>query len=194
MMTSNSQNEFISVISRNIKPGHEKDYDDWLQRYLTLERKAPGYLGATIIIPGGPSSTLRYIIIRFTDKPSMKAWEDSPESLKLLDEVNSYSTRHYDTAAGLETWFTLPQLKNVVAQSPPRWKMAIVVFIAVYAISSLTRSILNPFIGQWPILSNTVIYTAILVVSLTYFAMPIMSRLLRRWLYPRKYQQDYRQD
>jgi uncharacterized protein len=120
MMTSNSQNEFISVISRNIKTGHEKDYDDWLQRYLTLERKAPGYPGATIIIPGGPSSALRYITIRFTDKPSMKAWEDSPESLKLLDEVNNYSTRHYDTAPGLETWFTLPQLKNVVAQPPPR--------------------------------------------------------------------------
>jgi antibiotic biosynthesis monooxygenase (ABM) superfamily enzyme len=46
--------------------------------------------------------------------------------------------------------------------------MAIVVFIAVYAMSSLTRSILNPFIGQWPILSNTIIYTAILVISLTY--------------------------
>jgi len=72
--------------------------------------------------------------------------------------------------------------------------MAIVVFIAVYAISSLTRSILNPFLGQWPILGNTIIYTTILVVSLTYFAMPIMSRLLRRWLYPRKYQQDYCQD
>jgi uncharacterized protein len=50
----------------------------------------------------------------------MKAWEDSPESLKLLDEVNNYSTRHYDTAPGLETWFTLPRLKNVVAQPPPR--------------------------------------------------------------------------
>lgn len=58
-MTSNSQNEFISVINRNIKPGHEKDYDDWLQRYLTLERKAHGYRGATIIIPGGPSSALK---------------------------------------------------------------------------------------------------------------------------------------
>lgn len=155
---------------------------------------AHGYRGATIIIRGGPSSALRYIIIRFTDKPSMKAWKDSPESLKLLDEVNNYSTRHYDTATGLETRFTLPQLKNVVAQPPPRWKMAIVVFIAVYAISSLTRSILNPFLGQWPILSNTIIYTTILVVSLTYFAMPIMNRLLRRWLYPRKYQQEYRQD
>jgi uncharacterized protein len=102
----------------------------------TAVLNAHGYRGATIIIPGGPSSALRYIIIRFTDKPSMKAWEDSPESLKLLDEVNNYSTRHYETATGLETWFTLPHLKNVVAQPPPRWKMAIVVFIAVYAINS----------------------------------------------------------
>jgi hypothetical protein len=36
----------------------------------------------------------------------------------------------------------------------------------------LLGSILSPIIGQWPILANAVIYTAILV------AMPIMSRLL----------------
>ena len=95
-MASNPQNEVVSVISRNIKPGHEKDYDDWLQRYLTLERNAPGYIGATIIIPGGNSSALRYIIIRFTDKSSMKAWENSPESLKLLEKVSNYSTRYYE--------------------------------------------------------------------------------------------------
>ncbi len=34
-------------------PGYEKDYDNWAQRYLTFIRKAPGYLGITIIIPGG---------------------------------------------------------------------------------------------------------------------------------------------
>ena len=55
---------------------------------------------------------------------------------------------------------------------------------AVYAISSISRSILNPFIGQWPILGNAIIYTAILVVLLTYFALPIANRLLRSWLYP----------
>jgi antibiotic biosynthesis monooxygenase (ABM) superfamily enzyme len=36
--------EAIEVISRNIKPGHEKHYDDWLRRYMLLENKAPGYL------------------------------------------------------------------------------------------------------------------------------------------------------
>ena len=62
------QNEVTSVICRKIRPGHEKDYNDWIRRYLTLERKATGYLGTTIIILGGSKSPLRYIIRRFADK------------------------------------------------------------------------------------------------------------------------------
>jgi hypothetical protein len=67
--------------------------------------------------------------------------------------------------------------------------MAIVIFFAAYAISAISRYILNPFTGQWSLLGNAVIYTAILVISLTYFALPIANRLLRRWLYPGKVQE-----
>ena len=42
-----------SLISRSIKPGYEKDYDDWLRRFLEFERKALGYLGTTVVLPGG---------------------------------------------------------------------------------------------------------------------------------------------
>ena len=177
------QNEVTTVICRKITAGHEKDYNDWVRRYLTLERKAPGYLGTTIIIPGGSKSPLRYIIRRFADKAAMERWDNSEESLRLLKEANDYSTRHYDTSTGLETWFTLPDLKTLSQSPPPRWKMTIVIFFAAYAISSLSRYILTPFIGEWPILGNAAIYTAILVVSLTYFALPIGNRLLRHWLY-----------
>jgi uncharacterized protein len=179
---NNTSKTVTSVISRSIKPGYEKEYNDWVQRYLTLERKVPGYLGTTIILPGGSSSNVRYIIRRFTDKTSMEVWDNSQESQKLLEEVDNYSTRHYETTTGLETWFAVPDLKTVVA--PPRWKMAIIVFIAAYAISLLSRSILNPSIGHWPLLATSIIFTAILTIGLTYFAMPILSRLLRRWLYP----------
>jgi len=178
------QNEVTTVICRKIRPGYEKDYNDWVRRYLNLERKAPGYLGTTIIIPGGGKSPLRYIIRSFADKAAMERWDNSEESLRLLKEANDYSTRHYDTSTGLETWFALPDLKTLSQSPPPRWKMAIVIFFAAYAISSLSRYILTPFIGQWPILGNAVIYTAILVVVLTYFALPIANRLLRHWLYP----------
>jgi antibiotic biosynthesis monooxygenase (ABM) superfamily enzyme len=65
--------EVTTVICRKIKPGHEKDYNDWVRRYLVLERKAPGYLGFTMIVPGGSKSPLRYIVRRFADKTTMEA-------------------------------------------------------------------------------------------------------------------------
>jgi uncharacterized protein len=100
---NNTSKTVTSVISRSIKPGYEKEYNDWVQRYLTLERKAAGYLGTTIILPGGANSNVRYIIRRFTDEASMEVWDNSQESQKLLEEVNNYSTRHYETTTGLET-------------------------------------------------------------------------------------------
>ena len=95
--------EFTAVISRNIKAGHEKDYDDWLRRYMISERKVPGYLVTTIIAPGGSNSSVRYIVNRFADRALLDAWENSEEALKLEEEVNDCSTPHYERATGLET-------------------------------------------------------------------------------------------
>jgi len=122
-------------------------------------------------------------IHRFSDTASLDAWEKSDEYLKQIEEANKYSTLYYGRATGLETWFTLPDLKTIVA--PPKWKMAIASFIGAYCISSLVTLLLslNPYIRQSPYLFNTIM-TTILVVGLTYFAMPILSRLLRHWLYP----------
>ena len=175
-----SLKEFTEVITRNIIPGHERDYDDWLRRFMISERQFPGYLETTVIAPGGNASSVRYIINRFANQASLDAWENSEESLKLLEEVNNYST--YQRVTGMETWFSLPNLKTI--GPPPIWKMAIVSFIGAYSISLLAQYILGLYLGQSPLL-NSVLMNMILVVGLTYFAMPLLSRLLRRWLYPR---------
>ena len=146
---------------------------------MISERQFPGYLGTTIIAPGGNISSLRYIINRFADQASLDGWENSDEALKLIEEVSEYSTR--ERATGMETWFSLPNLNTIGA--PPRWKMALVSFIGAYSISSVAQYILSLYFGQWPLLTN-ILMTIILVVGLTYFAMPLLSRLLRRWLYP----------
>jgi antibiotic biosynthesis monooxygenase (ABM) superfamily enzyme len=52
--------EVIFVVSRNIKAGCEKEYDDWLRRYLILEKKVPGYIGTTIIMQGGSNSVVKH--------------------------------------------------------------------------------------------------------------------------------------
>jgi uncharacterized protein len=92
---NNPSKTVTSLISRSINPGYEKEYDDWLRRFLAFERRALGYLGTTVVLPGGTSSNIRYIIRRFTDRASMEIWDNSPDVQKLLNEVNRYSTRHY---------------------------------------------------------------------------------------------------
>jgi uncharacterized protein len=49
-MEGNNPNEVTFVVSRNKKPWYGKEYDDWLKRYLAIEKNAPRYLGTTIII------------------------------------------------------------------------------------------------------------------------------------------------
>jgi uncharacterized protein len=110
--------EVTVVVSRKIKHGCEKDYDEWLRRLLILARKRPGYVGVTTIMDDGTDSALRHIIYRFSDRPSLEAWENSEQFRQLIEEVNNYSNRYSQKATGLETWFTLPALKAIVA--PPK--------------------------------------------------------------------------
>ena len=158
-----SSKEVTEVISRNIAAGHEKDYDDWLQRFMISERQFPGYLGTTVIAHGGNISSVRYVINRFADQASLDAWENSEVALSLLEEVSKYSTLQRVT--GLETWFYLPNLKTIGA--PPKWKMAIVSFIAAYSISSVAQYILRICLGQRPLLTD-ILMTIMLVVGLIF--------------------------
>ena len=132
---------------------------------------------------GSTDSAVRHIIHRFRDKASLDTWENLEGLRKLTEEVNNYSTPYLRKATGLETWFNLPDLQKAVV-APPKWKMAIVAFIGAHSISSLALYILSYFLGQRPLLIN-LFMTIIMVFGLTYFAMPLLSRLLRRWLYPK---------
>jgi uncharacterized protein len=164
-----------------VDPGHEQEFDEWFGRYLESEKRTTGYLGTTIIAPsGGSDSSVRYVITRFTDSSSLEAWKRSSERDMLVEEVRKYSAPHYQKATGLETWFSLAG----VGATPKRWKMSVVTFFAAYIISAITFMVLHPIIVVLPFLLSNVLITGVLVVALTYFTMPGLARLLRRWLYP----------
>src|SRR5437764_11163910 len=132
--------------------------------------KLPGYRGTTTIMETGTTSSVRPIIHRFRDNGSLDTWENSQELHEQTEEVNKYSTPYLQKATGLETWFTLPDLKAIVP--PPKWKMAIATFIGAYCISLLASLILRPYVGSQPLLFN-LFMTIVLVIGLTYFAMPL---------------------
>jgi antibiotic biosynthesis monooxygenase (ABM) superfamily enzyme len=74
--------EVTVVVNIKIKPGFEKDYDEWLKGFsAVLARKVPGYLGTTTIMETSKDSTVKHIIHRFRDKASVDPSEISDPSL-----------------------------------------------------------------------------------------------------------------
>jgi len=173
--------EATFVVRRNILPGHEREYDDWLRRFIAEERHAPGYLSTTVVAPGG-SSTVRYIIHRFASTDSLKAWETSELRQQMIREVQRYSTPHFDTAKGVEDWFVLPDDPEIVA--PPKWKMALVLLAGATLISVIVRYTVGDDLARLPIPLASLVMSGILVAGLTWLVMPNFTRWLSGWLYP----------
>jgi len=175
--------EVTAVIQRHINPGHDKDYDQWFDRLLKVLKTFPRFRGITVVAPGVKEPNVRIVIYRFADRASMDNCESSPERKELFAELEKYATQAFAPhATGLETWFKLPDSSFVVP--PPKWKMAAVTLLASSIIGFVSRLILMPYLIHIPLVVSTIIYAAILVLVLTYFAMPYLSRLLHRWLYP----------
>jgi hypothetical protein len=172
------------TVSRKIIPGHEGAFERWGKKIIDLSAHARGNLGVTILTPDTGTPGLIYIIHRFEDEDCLFLWQSSPEVRKLVAEADTFSTRHYEKATGLETWFHVPELDSV--PPPARWKMFLVVFAAAALISFVLRTLLSPYLSDWPLVVTTIIYTSILVALLTWVAMPYLSQLLESWLYPVK--------
>ncbi len=173
--------EVTMIINRRIKPGREKEYADWIGRVLESMKKFPGYIGVSIVVPKDDPNG-RLVLKRFSDEISMENWKNSPELKKFLSELDDYATQTYTEASGLETWFKPPDERSIVP--PPKWKMFLVTSVVSSLISIVSRLILEPYTATWPLLVTAPFYVVILVFILTYFAMPNVTRLLKRWLYP----------
>ncbi len=83
---------------------------------------------------------------------------------------------------GLETWFTLAPGEAIVP--PPRYKMAIVTWLAVFPLITAMSYALQTAADILPVVARAFISSLVLVPLMTYVVMPRMTRLCERWLYP----------
>ena len=90
------------------------------------------------------------------------------------------ATKEVASGAGMETWFSLP---NQAVPAPPKWKMAVVSFCAIWPISILFDGFDAPAILGWPLQVRAAVFPLALVSLLTFVMMPNFSRILRHWLY-----------
>jgi len=72
------------------------------------------------------------------------------------------------------------------SQEPPRYKRAVVIWIALYPAVVLALTVLRPLIGDWPIPLQALALTAVVIPAAVWFLIPLVQRWLAGWLAPKR--------
>jgi antibiotic biosynthesis monooxygenase (ABM) superfamily enzyme len=65
---------------------------------------------------------------------------------------------------------------------PPRFKLALLTWLGAYSLITLILSLLGPVMAAWPLALRTLVLSVTMVVALTWFVMPRLTRLFGPWL------------
>jgi antibiotic biosynthesis monooxygenase (ABM) superfamily enzyme len=174
------------TITRTVRHSCKDRFEAALHTFLERSLEAPGQLGVLVLRPAPGARIYEYSIVRrFASREARDTFYNSSLFQEWLSTVEplSVGAPRYEELSGLETWFTLPGQHSIVP--PPRWKMALMTAVTVYPASLLVPALLHSINGAWPLGWRVLLNSVGIVVLLTYGVMPLLTRLLRPWLYPR---------
>ena len=170
------------VVDRTVLPGKVEEFESYLKSIIAAASEFPGHMGADVINPEGGN---RYILVfRFASQEQLDNWSASDQRnhwVNKIDEVIEKPTELI-TITGMETWFYLPKAKQFVP--PPKYKMAIVTYLAIAPTIMVFNGLFGDFFAVIP-LPFTIFATApFIVILMTYLVMPAMTKLFRGFLFP----------
>ncbi len=180
--------EPVSVLfTWRVMPGREADFEHWLEEINQVSSRFPGHRGVTWLRPpaGTPEEQRRYhCVLRFDNGRHLSRWLTSPEREVTVRHLAGIAqeAEPRETTTGMETWFSLPGRPVL---PPSKWKMALVSFCGVYPLILIFNLLGAEHLAELPLpyLLRAAIVPLLLSILLTYLVMPLLSRLLRRFLY-----------
>ncbi|GBO86508.1 MULTISPECIES: antibiotic biosynthesis monooxygenase [Marinobacter] len=174
------------VVSRRVRKGQQEAFEALSSQMTERASRFPGYLGTAMFRPASPDDPEYRIVFKFRDRETLTTWEESEERAELLEQIESLLVQpsEREVTSGIVTWFTLPGQNPV--QPPPKWKMTIVSWLALYPAVTLVFVIFGDLLAQVPLLLRTMIVTIVVMGLMSYVLMPRMTKWFAFWLFPRQ--------
>ena len=179
------QTQPISVIvDRKVLPGKCSEFEKLLKGIIQASSQCEGYLGSSVTKPKTEGDNYYQVIFRYDCEKNLNAWIHSKERSKWIKKIDELieEPSELQFITGLETWFALPAEKKITP--PPRYKMAIVTWIAITPLLMAYNYIFGPLLKDLPLVPRFLISTPWIVLIMTYLWMPFIVKLFKRWLYP----------
>ena len=169
------------AVTWRARAGLERDLDAAVAGIIDAAKGFPGHLGVDIYRLQDAAPPELRIVFRFDRRSNLRRWEHSQA------RADAYAQASYvadgpiavQRLTGLEAWFDLPTGQK---SGPPRWKMFLLTWAAAFPIAALIYLLLGTQLNKLPLPLRALCVTGLLVTTLTYAAMPLLTRLAQRWL------------
>lgn len=198
-MTSSAQ-PITVVVRRAARPGRESEFEEAMKAFIAESLVFPGSGDFHVVRPGASGPREYTIVHRFDCEAARREFVESAmyaRWMARLREITEDEPRMQEYS-GLAGWFTLPENAGERTRSPgfaraaphgppPKLRMAAVTFIGVYPLTSTLPSAFGKAMpGVHPLIVN-IFVTGTIVALLTWAVMPLLTRVLARWLFaPRR--------
>ena len=168
------------AVTREVKPGREAEFEARIDEFFARAEEVTG-TRAYLIRPIDRGATNEYGILRsFASEKARDEFYASPVydqwTATVSDLVVGQPERR--DLHGLEAFFDQ-------AAPPPRWKMAVLTWLAVNPAVYLSAQAVGAALGKQPMLVELLAVNVLVVAILTWAFMPAMTRLFGGWLAPR---------
>jgi uncharacterized protein len=171
------------AITLRVRKTHVAEFERALADFASRSFAETGARGMHCLYPPPGSASNEYGIMRsFASAADRDAFYRTAHFKDWLAHIEPMVEGEHTRRElhGLEAWFRDPQ-----EPMPPRWKMALLSWIAVWLVSMPMRAIVAPVLGpNVPQVLDAALVAAGVVVILTWFAMPFLVKIADPWLHP----------
>jgi uncharacterized protein len=182
-MTALYDESMAVVLSLHVPEANVAAFDAVLRELIDAARRKGRISGEVLHGPPGPSGRVYHVIYRFADEPSLRAWETSSERRTLAARAEALATRATRRQlTGMEAWFDIPS----GAPTPSRHRMAVLTWVGIWPLVSMTLWLVAPLYEDLPFLLRTALTSLLLVGAMTHLVMPFLARTAERWLFGKK--------
>ncbi|MER7772751.1 antibiotic biosynthesis monooxygenase [Kitasatospora sp. NPDC096140] len=175
--------EFTLFVARRVEPGYEEAFELWAKNILAAATEHAGNLGTGLLRPSGPGEPW-HLLLHFRDAEAFRSWQTSPVRAACFAAADGHHHEvHRHEIHGMEGWFaTTP---GAAQRRPPvRWKMAVASTVAIAPLVVVSAIVIGPHLTGLPVTVRPLVTAPLISALMTYAALPVVTRALRRWLFP----------
>lgn len=168
------------LVARRVPRERLHEFRAWLHEGQQLAADFPSYLGSGVLAPP-PGDDEFQIVFRFADETTLSTWEHSASRRSWLKRGRGlFAEPHEHRALGLAAWF------GHEIRRPPRWKQSVAIWLAFFPVSLAFNLLFGGWLAELPLVPRILIATLVLTPLMTYWFIPLSTRLLEPWLQERK--------